>query len=235
MHVAICDDNVADRKQLERLLDRESDTRLHTTGVLYIDSFGNSDALLRAPMIYDVFFIDMTNSSMNGAEVAAALRNVNVKAPIILCSSTIDYTQMDTLPEDVYHIIKPIATDKLKEMVSLAYDIKSSLEPTIEIRDEKETFYVVPDEIMYVRPDAYLSEITLSDGTTRKMLGTLIDFSYMLEKYPQFAFTGKNAIVNVHYVSSITFRTVVMKNGDKLPLSGAERKKLIETYQTHNI
>ena len=27
MHIAICDDNVADRKQLERLLKRESDKR----------------------------------------------------------------------------------------------------------------------------------------------------------------------------------------------------------------
>ena len=33
MHIAICDDNVADRKQLERLLCRESDKRKADTGV----------------------------------------------------------------------------------------------------------------------------------------------------------------------------------------------------------
>lgn len=233
MHVAICDDNVADRKQLERLLGRESDARLHTTGVLYIDSFGNSEALLKAPMIYDVFFIDMTESSINGAEVAQALRDVNVKAPIVLCSSKIDYRKIENLPADTYHISKPIAVNKLSAMVSLAYDIKSHLEPTIEIRDEQETFYVVPDQIMYVKPDAYLSEITLSDGTTRKMLGTLIDFSYMLENYPQFAFTGKNAIVNVNHVASIGLASVTMKNGDKLPVSSIERRRLLKIYQTH--
>ena len=31
MHIAICDDNVADRKQLERLLKRESEKRKSTT------------------------------------------------------------------------------------------------------------------------------------------------------------------------------------------------------------
>ena len=39
MHLAVCDDNIADRKQMERLLGRESDRRLNTTGVLYVDSF----------------------------------------------------------------------------------------------------------------------------------------------------------------------------------------------------
>ena len=33
MHLAICDDHMADRKQMERLLGRESDRRLNTTGV----------------------------------------------------------------------------------------------------------------------------------------------------------------------------------------------------------
>ena len=59
MHIAVCDDNVADRKQLERLLKRESDKRAASTGIIYTDSFGNSTALLSNPMQYDAFYIDM--------------------------------------------------------------------------------------------------------------------------------------------------------------------------------
>ena len=58
MHVAVCDDNVADRKQTERLLGRESDRRAKLTKGLYIDSYGNESALLRNPMQYDIFYID---------------------------------------------------------------------------------------------------------------------------------------------------------------------------------
>ena len=50
MHIAICDDNVADRKQLERLLKRESDKRASSTGIIYADSFGNASALLANPI-----------------------------------------------------------------------------------------------------------------------------------------------------------------------------------------
>ena len=59
MHLAICDDHMADRKQMERLLGRESDRRLNTTGVLYVDSFGSKESILTTPMIYDAIFMDM--------------------------------------------------------------------------------------------------------------------------------------------------------------------------------
>ena len=66
MHIAVCDDNIADRKQMERLLGRASDRRLHTTGVLYIDSYGNVEAALRPPMLYDAFFLAIANSPGKG-------------------------------------------------------------------------------------------------------------------------------------------------------------------------
>ena len=106
MHIAVCDDNIADRKQTERLLGRASDRRLHTTGVLYIDSYGNVEAVLRSPMLYDAFFIDMTSGPVNGFQLARKLIDAGVVAPIILCISTIDYpavieAALAKVPEDV--------------------------------------------------------------------------------------------------------------------------------------
>ena len=61
MHVAICDDNVADRKHLERLLSRESDKRAGTTNILYIDSYGDKDYFLKnqTPLKYNIIFMAM--------------------------------------------------------------------------------------------------------------------------------------------------------------------------------
>ncbi len=56
IYLAICDNNIADRKQLERLLEREKDRRLRENNdVLYIDSFGSEEALLATPVKYDIF------------------------------------------------------------------------------------------------------------------------------------------------------------------------------------
>ena len=84
MHIAVCDDNVADRKQLERLLKRESDKRAASTGIIYTDSFGNSTSLLSNPMQYDAFYIDMClTEGITGTEVANALIAQGVNAPIV--------------------------------------------------------------------------------------------------------------------------------------------------------
>ena len=86
MHIAVCDDNVADRKQLERLLKRESDKRAASTGIIYTDSFGNSASLLSNPMQYDAFYIDMClTEGTTGTDVVNALTAQGVNAPIVLC------------------------------------------------------------------------------------------------------------------------------------------------------
>ena len=91
MHLAVCDDNIADRKQTERLLGRESDRRINTTGVLYVDSFGNRNAILSTPMIYDGLFMDMVEDGCNAAEIARELRKAGSRLPIIFCCSKINY------------------------------------------------------------------------------------------------------------------------------------------------
>lgn len=90
----------ADRKQLERLLCRESDKRKADTGVFYTDSFGDSDALGKNPMPYDLFFLDITSGSEDGFTFAVKLRSIGVTAPIVLCSSKINYLSKITTAEN---------------------------------------------------------------------------------------------------------------------------------------
>ena len=154
MHIAVCDDNIADRKQMERLLGRASDRRIHTTGVLYIDSYGNVEAVLRSPMLYDAFFIDMTNGPVNGFQLARKLIDAGVVAPIVLCVSTIDYPSvieaaLAKVPDDVteasnhdilrrqlqkqiLYLNKPIKVTELDEMLDHAQSLKAETIPTIE-------------------------------------------------------------------------------------------------------
>ena len=84
MHIAVMDDNIADRKQLERLLDRESDRRIQTTGNLYIDSFGALESLFIAPKQYDFFMVDIiitTYNSINTLDRTLSSILTQIKAP----------------------------------------------------------------------------------------------------------------------------------------------------------
>ncbi|MCI9313990.1 MAG: hypothetical protein HFI57_03245 [Lachnospiraceae bacterium] len=180
MHIAVCDDNIADRKQMERLLERASDRRIHTTGVLYIDSYGNVDAVMRSPMLYDAFFIDMTSGPVNGFQLARRLIDAGVTAPIVLCISTINYRAIieaaiaEVPPEGVensnheilrwklksqiQYLTKPIRVAELDEMLDYCLDQKSKTIPTTQVSAFEHLFPISEQAFVNV---SFIEKLTL--------------------------------------------------------------------------
>lgn len=219
MHIAICDDNVADRKQLERLLKREGDARALVTEGFYVDSYGNMDALLRLPMLYDAFFIDMCQDSVTGIDVTNALLASGVKAPIILCSSKIDY-RMYTFPANVLFLDKPIKKEKLSETIDFCITVKASAVPLIELREESgEYCYVTEPEILYAVSSGLYLKITLLSGKTLTILSTLDNFYSQLTGYPMLFPISKKVLVNGRYLTNIKRLTAEMSDGTFFPVS----------------
>lgn len=244
MHIAVCDDNIADRKQMERLLGRASDRRLHTTGVLYIDSYGNVEAVLRSPMLYDAFFIDMTTGPVNGFQLARKLIDAGVVAPIVLCISTIDYPSviqaaLDKVPEDVteatnhdilrrqlqkqiLYLQKPIKVDELDQMLDHAQSLKAETIPTIELRGEKDTLYVHEDEILYAVRDGNYLHVVLTEGRSLDLLSTLPNFYSQLVMFPNFVIISESCLVNGAFVEKLSFLKMTMKDGQIFSVSPLE-------------
>ena len=241
MHIAVCDDNIADRKQMERLLGRASDRRLHTTGVLYIDSYGNVEAVLRSPMLYDAFFIDMTNGPVNGFQLARKLIDAGVVAPIVLCISTIDYpsvieTALSKVPEDVTEasnhdilrrqLQKPIKVNELDEMLDHAQSLKAETVPTIELRGEKDTLYVHEDEILYAVKNGNYLHVVLTEGRTLDILSTLPNLYSQVTMFTHFVIISEHCFVNTVSIEKLSLLKLTMKDGKSFSVSPLELPKL---------
>ena len=223
MHIAICDDNIADRKQLERLLDRESDRRKNTSGVFFCDSYGNSEHLSRNPMPYELFFLDMTNEEPDGLSFAIELRHLGVTAPIALCSSSINYQEaLNKLPEqerpaDLLFIDKPIKVADLTAIIDEALHLCSNRASTIELRSDRTTIYAYEDDIAYVTSkNAYLT-VHLTDGRDVTMLDTVSNFYSMIKNYKHLVLVSERTIINAAHVQKMSGLKVTMDDGKKLP------------------
>lgn len=259
MHIAVCDDNVADRKQMERLLQRASDRRIHTTGVFYIDSYGNVDAVMRSPMLYDAFFIDMTTGPVNGFQLARKLIDAGVTAPIILCISTIDYpaiieAAVAEVPDDgiensnheilrrqlqtqIRFLQKQIKVAELEEMLDYAIDMKSKTIPTIELRGEKETLYVYEDEILYAVKQGNYAHVVLTESRTIDILGSISNLSSQLEGFNHFLLISEVCFINITFVTKLSLLKVTMRDHHSFtvsPLVFSALKKALEQYQSAN-
>ena len=200
MHIAVCDDNVADRKQLERLLKRESDKRAASTGIIYTDSFGNSTSLLSNPMQYDAFYIDMClTEGTTGTDVVNALTAQGVNAPIILCCSKINYREQ-TYPENVIFLDKPIKVAELAQSIDHALEIMAKAVPLIELREDEDTIYVTEPDILYAEEEGRNVIVTLKDGRTVKVATTAINLFSQIENHPTFFAPTVKFILNGRYI-----------------------------------
>lgn len=223
MHIAICDDNVGDRKQLERLLQRESDKRASCTGVLYVDSYGNISAVMQSPMLYDCFFIDMVSGDTDGAKLVHLLREAGVTAPIVLCISSIDYkSSFATSKEDLQSIIflnKPIRKEELSETLDRLILLSSDKEPTIELRGEKCTRYVTENDIIYAKEVSNYVHVYLKDGSTIQTASTIENFYSHLFSYNCYMPISNTCMINLFYLKSVSPTKLVLTDGTVLRIS----------------
>ncbi|MBE5884625.1 MAG: hypothetical protein E7291_09505 [Lachnospiraceae bacterium] len=220
MHIAICDDNVADRKQMERLLKRESDKRMSTTGNIYADSFGNVEALLANPMQYNAFYIDICKTEgVTGTEVANALNKREGNALIVMCCSEINY-RLQSFPDNVIFLDKPVKAEELSQSIDLALSMMAKAEPLIELRETTDTYYVREAEILYAVEDTIHTVIALADGRHIRIPTSALNFYAQVEKHPVFMVPSEKVVLNCRHISQFGFRKITMSDGTVFKVSG---------------
>lgn len=212
MHIAICDDNIADRHQMERLFKKESDARKEVYGPLYIDSFGSSAPLLANPRQYNAFFIDLCHTeNTNTTDVVNTLISYGINVPIILCSSVIDYSTL-SFPSNVIFLQKPIKASDLHHCIDYIQNHVKQIKPSIEIRDDYHTFYLKEEEIMYVTKKRGRLTITLSDGQTLSTNPTMEQFFSQVESLSTFVVANHRTIINVEHIHSLIRNKAIMND-----------------------
>lgn len=232
MHIAICDDNVADRKQLERLLKRESDKRAQTSGIIYADSFGHPGQLLGNPMQYDAFFMDLCmTDNVTCQDVVDELTAKGNFSPIILCCSDINYRNME-FPERVLFLDKPIKAEELSAVLDEAQKIKDSSIPTIELREDKGTYYVTEPDILYATTDGIYLVIRLTNGQDIRINTTATNFFSGLEQFPVFFTPNTRCVVNGRYIEKLGFRKITMCDGTVFKVAGSVMAYAKYIYET---
>ena len=232
MYIALADSSVGDRKQMERLLERESDKRVNTTGVFYIETFGSSDALLKSPTVYDAYFLDVTDKGNTSYEIAKAIREKGILSPIVFCISTIDYHNSgEMLPNSVF-INKPIKVAELSLVLDQILKQKEdNLIPTIEFRDNNESFYLEESDIMYMQGENYTIKIFMPDGRIRTANGFIDNIWNNLVAFDNFFPINNKTIVNASYIKELNGLSAVMKDGTRLKMSLMHLKKIKDNYE----
>lgn len=225
MHVAICDDNVADRRHMERLLSRESDKRAGTPNILYIDSYGNKDHFLINPLKYNLIFMDMCSEPGIVEEILAQLDIMGFHAPLVLYSSGIDYTAIPNLPDYVVHARKPYVPDPLPEYLALGDQNVIEHIVTVSVHRNAVLIHIPKASIMYAIQEGGGSRLYLADGKSADIDENISELRKLLNPYEEFDMVNKESIANFQFVTEIMPLSVLMQDRRKIEISPFKHKE----------
>ena len=230
MYVAICDDNVADRKHLERLLSREYDKRAGTPDVLYVDSYGEKMHFLANPLKYNIIFMDMCAETGIVEFIIEHLNEMGYSAPLVLYSSKIDYTAIPNLPEYVIHAQKPYNPEPLPEFLKLGDANVTNHPSTVKVHVKSVDRLIPTANIMYALETGNSCRIYLTDGKCMEIDEPISELRILLEPFEEFGRVEKQGIVNFKFVSAIYPTSIAMKDGTKIKISFFKRGEYTEMY-----
>lgn len=226
--IALCDTNFADRKQMERLLERESDKRLDSC-VFYMDTYGNKEALLSNPRTYDAYFLDMPYETYSAYDLAKDIRAKAIDSPIIFCNSTMDYRSLGEELPNTFYMNKPILVADLSGILDEMISQKTASHvPAVEIRNRSEVHYLTEPEIVYCDSEGHsrIMSVHLPDGSIVTGENFLDNFITELTPLGKFFLANKNAIINARYVEKVGMFHVTLKSGETFKLHHIKKKDI---------
>lgn len=219
MHIAICDDNVADRKHLERLLSRESDKRAGTPNILYVDSYGEKTHFLANPLKYNLIFMDMTSEPGIVEYILEHLDAMGYNAPLILCSSQIDYTAIPNLPSYVIHAKKPYIPEPLPGYLALGDANVTGHVISVKVHRDKIDRNVPKNSIMYILEENGHCILHTTEGEVFDVDENISEMRKIMEPFEEFERVNKRDIVNFKYVSAVMPASIVMQDYAQVRIS----------------
>lgn len=213
MYIAIVADDIADRKQIERLIDRSDDSVKQLIGNLYVDTFGNVSSALKTPMKYDLFLLDFVQNPSDYQTIIDGLKSINAPALIGICRPDGIRLPIEDMYHGLWHIDKPIIQAKLNELILNIHDsLLEHATKKLEIRSKENTYYVEIDDILYAEARTSVNYVHLTTGEY------IEHFAASIAVDERFVTIKKGLIVNDNHVTEMTKRKIKFDNGTEIDI-----------------
>ncbi len=232
MRIAICDDEVLLRNQIEAFIRK----RDKTGTVLCFDT---GEALLEAfvKKAFDLLFLDIGLPGMDGVEVAGRIREINANVVIVFITAD-DSRVFEAFDVSALHYLrKPIDPDKLSEVYDRAKRLLQERDTSG--REKKEEILIKSDE-HHIQLDR--KDILYVESKGRKLL--IADRS---GKYEIYGVLGKweerlrdgffrchrSYLVNLRYVRSYDAESILLRDGTRVFLARDRYADFVKAYMQY--
>lgn len=145
-------------------------------------------------MDMDILFIDVILGDQSGLEVAGSLRDMGFQGSIVFVTSSADYSLQCYSVYPLYYFLKPVNTDKLREVLRKDY-LSHVLSRPLQLKQNGDELLIRTNEIVYCEMVSRKIQI-VTENKTFSYSGTLKELENALSGLP-FARCHKGYIVNL--------------------------------------
>lgn len=218
LRIAVCDDEIIYLDKIKRLIQENLLNRVDT---YEIETFMSGSDLCKEDLRqYQVFFLDINMSDMNGLETAKKIREVNEKALLVFITAYIDYAMEGYKFDALRYIIKDMMEDMIRECIETVLQ-------RLKINDHKNVYNflsgkqeIYTEQILYIESNRHRLTfyIYCRNGLVNYCLYDKLDNIQIQLESVDFLRIHKSYLVNMKYISDMIKYKVILKDGTELPI-----------------
>ena len=180
---------------------------------------------------YDILLLDVEMRPMNGVELAKKIRNEDTRVEIVFVTSHFELSGEGYEVDALHYLVKPVAEDKLMEVLSKAIQKLAIDPPSVVITCNGETVKLYESNILYV--EAFLHYIVIyTKNGEYKLKGQISTIAEKLSD--NFYCTHRSYLVSLQHIIKITRSAVFLDNGTELPLARGRYDEIHRAFIVHN-
>lgn len=230
MRIAVCDDEIAVLRQVESLLDSYCmKRRMNVT----VSTFLSGEDLLmdiEDAGVYDLIYLDIELSRINGIKTAQMLREKYPESLLIFISSHSQYYR-DAFDVQPFNFLdKPLDSGMFCDVLERAIRFLIKYPQTISFYFNRIYYNISVNKILYFESDRRIVRV-VCENTGYEFYGKLSDVEEKLTKRTDlFLRIHRSYLVNVHYIKELSHTYIIMSNGMRLSISPDRRKSIRSFY-----
>ena len=183
--------------------------------------------------VYDIAFIDIFMTTINGIELAERLRKISKEIVIVFVTSSADFMMQAFSVHAFHYITKPYVKEQIYKVLDDAVFYMRDKSKFVEILCDRKTVMLSVKEIVSIESDAHYLNISVVSGMIYRTRMTINNFLQLTENDQRLITVNRGIVLNADYVENIEGTLCIMGNGTRFPIKVREKSDIEKRIREH--
>lgn len=205
------------------------DIKLFSSGEEFLEDF--------KPHEYQIIFIDIYMNGITGIQTAKEIFKEDKSACIIFLTTSNEHYAESFSVQAVYYILKPVSENEaaFNEALDFCMSRLALDDKALEIKNGNFSANILFKNIMYLESEVGETFIHINNNGPLSVPGKFAEYADKLKNDERFIEIYRNIYINLDYVKKFKDDTVILKNGDVLPVARRRKTAALNSFTDYCI